>query len=106
MESMTEIDELFKKSEHQKEIQISDHLIERMNSELDAPVRSFSIYKVLLGVAASLTLLVSIGILNRTNPAYQLEELIYETHPIVNRATIDVLQNYPGMVYEAGTLKG
>ena len=106
MESITELDELFKNSEHQKEIPISDQLIERMNTELDAPVRSIRIYKTLLGVAASLTLLVSIGILNRSNPAYQLEELIYETHPIVNRATIDILPNYPEMVYAAGTLKG
>ncbi len=106
MEGMTELDELFKNSEHQKEIPISDQLIERMNTELDAPIRSIRIYRTLLGVAASLALLVSIVILNRSNPAYQLEELIYKTHPIVNRATIVILQNYLEMVYEAGTLKG
>ena len=106
MESMTEIDELFKNSEHQKELNISDELIERMNIELDTPVRSFPIYRILMGVAASLILLLSVGILNRSNPAYQLEELIYETHPIVNRATIDIIHSYPEMIYEAGFLKG
>ena len=107
MQGMNRIDEIFRSGEHQKEMELTPQLFQRMNQELEESKKVVSLKKVVFSIAASIIAILSIGVLNRSDQGYQLEELIQNSHPIINAATIDAMpSNYPAMVYQEGFLKG
>ncbi len=107
MDSLNEIDSLFKEGEHQKELAISQDLKNRMNQELGASKNSnLKIYKYLSGIAAAVLVMALVFVSRPNETGYELEELTYEPHPVINTTTINLLPSFVNRVYEDGFLKG
>lgn len=107
MDSLNEIDQLFREGEHQKGLILNQDLKNRMSRELGASKsRNLRIYKYVGGIAAAL-LVMTIVFLPRPNETnYELEELTYTPHPVINTTTINLLPTLVDIVYEEGFLKG
>ena len=107
MDSLNEIDSLFKEGEHQKELAISQDLKNRMNQELGASKNSkLKIYRYLGGIAAAFLVMALVFVGRPNESDYELEELTYEPHPVINITTINLLPPFVNRVYEDGFLKG
>lgn len=104
---MSEIDQLFKNSETDKEIAISEQLWNRLEQRLDrTPKPVFSLKRYLIGLAASVLLTVTAVLLLRQGDEYILEDLDSRSHTTVNSETISQLHDLPVIHYNGGFLKG
>lgn len=107
MDSLNEIDQLFREGEHQKELVLNQDLKNRMSRELGTPEkRNLKIYKYVGGIAAALLVMVIVFMPRSNESNYELEELTYKTHPVINTTTINLLPTLVDIVYEEGFLKG
>jgi len=104
---LNEIDALFKAGEYQKELAISQDLKNRMNQELEASKNSYlKIYRYLGGIAAAFLVMALVFVSRPIETDYELEELTYEPHPVINTTTINLLPSFVNRVYADGFLKG
>jgi len=107
MDSLNEIDSLFKEGEHQKELVLSGDLKNRMSQELGMPEHSnLKTYKYIGGIAAAFLIMAIVFVSRTSETDYELEELTYVPHPVINTATINLLPSFVNRVYEDGFLKG
>lgn len=107
MDSLNEIDSIFKKGEHEKELVISQDLKNRLHQEAVVPKTNyFSIYKYIGAIAATLIIGTMLFVFESSTNNYELEEFTYEPHPVINSNTIALLPSFVDKVYETGFLKG
>jgi hypothetical protein len=107
MNSENKIDALFREGEHQKELKVNQDLKDRMSHELGtAKITSLKVYKYIGGVAAALIVIAMILIGRPQDTNYELEELTYDPHPVINTTTINLMPTLVDIVYKDGFLKG
>lgn len=106
MDSLNEIDHLFREGEHQKELVLNQDLKNRMSQELNTPKSlNLKIYKYVGSVAAVILLMAIVFVPRPNEYNYELMELTYKPHPVINTTTINLWPTFD-IVYEEGFLKG